>query len=69
MLPPRLVDLFVFPVDAGSRAAWVLFMQLGAKFALHKINQDETLELGHLPPGWPVLKDQSVFVIQGYGLF
>ena len=66
MLPPRVIDLYVFPVDAASRAAWILFIHLKVKFKLHKINSDETLELGHLPPGWPILKDKEFYVVQGF---
>ena len=69
MLPPRLIDLYLFPIGASSRAAWILFLELNVKFKLHKINSDETLELGHLPSGWPVLKDEDFFVAEGYVFF
>lgn len=64
MLPPKLIELYVSCVDGGSRAAWILFLQLGVKFNLRKINSNQTLELGHLPSGWPILKDNSFFVAE-----
>lgn len=64
MLPPKYMDLYVSCIDAGSRAAWILFLELGVKFNLHKINSNQTLELGHLPSGWPILKDDSYFVAE-----
>ena len=66
MLLPRLIDLYVSCIDADSRAALVLFDELNVKFNLHKINSDQTLELGHLPAGWPILKDKDFFVFDQF---
>jgi len=64
MLKPLLMDLYVSTIDSGSRAAWILFLELNVKFNLHKINSNQTLDFGHLPTGWPILKDNAFFVVE-----
>ena len=69
MLPPILLKLYAVPIDSGSRAVMLFFEQLGVKFQLCKFDENATSELGHLPSGWPILRDNTFYVFEPYDTF